>query len=402
MDDIAREYLLIALAIDEIEHGIVDSYYGPPELREEAKSGNADADALARRTAALRNRLSGEADDEQRALWLDRQLLGLETIARRLAGEELPYLTEVERCFDAVPEATPPEDYARTRTELEELLPGAGDLRDRLAEREHRLTLPADRLPELIDWVAADLQAEAAARWPLPDGHELTVSMVSDQPWAAYNWYDGNLKSRVEVNTDLPMRADQLAGTMAHETFPGHHMEHAWKETRLYRELGRGEASAMLINTPEAYISEGLAEVGAWLVNDGARWQERLLALCARAGLALTQEDAQREWQITVAKRRLRGASGDAALQLHVAKRSRDDVVRFLEQDALATHERAVKSLEFIEHPLWRTYVFCYAGGERLLSQWVESAGDKTAQHARFFRLLTEQITPSGITADSA
>ena len=401
MDDIAREYLLIALAIDEIEHGIVDSYYGPPELREEAKSGNADADALARRTAALRNRLSGETDDEQRALWLDRQLLGLETIARRLAGEELPYLTEVERCFDAVPEATPPEDYARTRTELEELLPGDGDLRDRLAERERRLTLPADRLPELIDWVAADLRAEAAARWPLPNGEELTVSMVSDQPWAAYNWYDGNLKSRVEVNTDLPMRADQLAGTMAHETFPGHHMEHAWKETRLYRELGRGEASAMLINTPEAYISEGLAEVGAWLVNDGARWQERLLALCARAGLALTQEDAQREWQITVAKRRLRGASGDAALQLHVAKRSRDDVVRFLEQDALATHERAVKSLEFIEHPLWRTYVFCYAGGERLLSQWVESAGDKTAQHARFFRLLTEQITPSGIAADS-
>ena len=395
MDDIAREYLLIALAIDEIEHGIVDSYYGPPELREEAKSGNADA-------AALRNRLSGETDDEQRALWLDRQLLGLETIARRLAGEKLPYLTEVERCFDAVPEATPPEDYARTRTELEELLPGDGDLRDRLAERERRLTLPADRLPELIDWVAADLQAEAAARWPLPDGQELTVSMVSDQPWAAYNWYDGNLKSRVEVNTDLPMRADQLAGTMAHETFPGHHMEHAWKETRLYRELGRGEASAMLINTPEAYISEGLAEVGAWLVNDGARWQERLLELCARAGLTLTHEDAQREWAITAAKRRLRGASGDAALQLHVAKRSREDVVRFLEQDALATHERAVKSLEFIEHPLWRTYVFCYAGGERLLSQWVESAGDKTAQHARFFRLLTEQITPSGITADSA
>jgi hypothetical protein len=401
MDVIGREYLLIALAIDEIEHGIVDSYYGPPKLREDAKRDNPGAAALSGRASALRRRVENETDDRQRALWLDRQLLGLETIARRLAGEELPYLLEVERCFDAVPEATPPEDYARTRAELDELLPGDGDLHDRLADRERRLTLPADRVPELIDWVAADLRAEAAARWPLPDGEQLTVSMVSDQPWAAYNWYDGNLKSRVEVNTDLPMRADQLAGTMAHETFPGHHMEHAWKETRLYRELGRGEASAMLINTPEAYISEGLAEVGAWLVNDGARWQERLLELCERAGLALTQDDARREWQITVAKRRLRGASGDAALQLHVARRSRDDVVRFLEQAALATHERAVKSLEFIEHPLWRTYVFCYAGGERLLSRWVESAGDKSAQHARFFRLLTEQITPSGIAADS-
>ncbi|MEA2678057.1 MAG: hypothetical protein QOJ81_2198, partial [Chloroflexota bacterium] len=160
-------------------------------------------------------------------------------------------------------------------------------------------------------------------------------------------------------------------------------MEHAWKETRLYRERGYGEASAQLINTPEAYISEGLAEVGAWLLNDEKRFQELLLGVCERAGIAITADDAEREWRTTAALHRLRGAGGDAALQLHVAKRSREDVVRFLEQDALSTRERAVKSLEFIDHPLWRTYVFCYAGGERLLNRWVESAGDKSAQHAR-------------------
>jgi hypothetical protein len=178
-------------------------------------------------------------------------------------------------------------------------------------------------------------------------------------------------------------------------------MEHAWKEARLYRERGYGEASAMLINTPESYISEGLGEVGAWLLNDEARFQELLLGVCERAGIPLTAQDAQREWRTSNALHRLRGSSGDAALQLHVAKRSREDVVRFLEQDALATHERALKNLEFIEHPLWRTYVFCYAGGEQLLSRWVESAGDKSAQYARFFRLLTEQLTPSGIAGDS-
>jgi hypothetical protein len=178
-------------------------------------------------------------------------------------------------------------------------------------------------------------------------------------------------------------------------------MEHSWKEQRLYRERGYGEASAMLINTPESYISEGLAEVGAWLLNDETRFQEILLGVCERAGIAMTLDDAQREWRTANALHRLRGSGGDAALQLHVAKRSKEDVVRFLEQDALATHERALKNLEFVEHPLWRTYVFCYAGGERLLSKWVESAGDESAQHARFFRLLTEQIAPSGIAAES-
>ena len=402
MDNLARDYLLIALSIGEIQEGIVDSYYGPPELRQQAAEGNLGAAALAGRAAELRARLGDETDDAQRGLWLDRQLLGLETIARRLAGDDLPYLVEVERCFDAAPEATPPGDYARARAELEDLLPGDGDLRQRLAERDRRLTVPADRLAGIIDWVAAQLRTAAAGIWSLPDGEQLAFSVVHDEPWSAYNWYDGNLKSRVEVNTDLPIRAQHIAGILAHETFPGHHMEHAWKEARLYREHGYGEASAMLINTPESYISEGLAEVGAWLLNDETRWQELLLGVCERAGIDLTADDAQREWRTATALHRLRGAGGDAALQLHVARRPREDVVRFLEQDALSTHEHALKSLEFIEHPLWRTYVFCYAGGERLLAPWVEAAGDESAQQARFFRLLTEQIAPSGIAAESA
>jgi hypothetical protein len=51
---------------------------------------------------------------------------------------------------------------------------------------------------------------------------------------------------------------------------------------------------------------------------------------------------------------------------------------------------------------LWRTYVFCYAGGERLLSDWCRTGGDEDAQRARFFRLLTEQLTPSEIRAEAA
>jgi hypothetical protein len=388
--------------VGELQEGIVDAYYGPPELSQQAAATNLDAAALATQAAALRARLGDATEDAQRKEWLDRQLIGLETLCRRLGGEELPYMVEVERCFDAVAEPTPLEDYGRVRVELDELLPGSGDLRERLAARDGRLTVPVDRLASVVDWVANELRAAAAALWPLPEGESLTFSMVRDQPWAAYNWYDGNLASRIEINTDLPMRAHQLAAMLAHETFPGHHMEHAWKETRLVRERGYAEASVQLINTPEAYISEGLAEVGAWLVSPEPRWQELLVGVCERAGIRLSPEDAQREWRTAAALHRLRGASGDAALQLHVAHRSRDDVVRFLEQDALASHERALKNLEFIEHPLWRTYVFCYAGGERLLSRWVESAGSPPAQQARFFRLLTEQLTPSGIAAEMA
>lgn len=401
MDEIAREYLLIGLGLGELEDGIVDSYFGPAELLDHARAEKAPPIELVARSAALRARLI-EINDAQRARSLDRQLVALETLARQTAGEQIPYRELVERCFDAAPEPTPPEEYARVREELEDLLPGSGDLRERLSTRHDELTIPADALPSIVDWLLSELRAAAGAIFSIPEGENLTVTLVKDQPWGAYNWYHGGLESLVEINTDLPTRATALIGLLAHETFPGHHLEHASKEARLVRDQGRFESSIQLINTPEAYISEGLAEVGVRFVAPAERWQELLVGICERAGIAMTAQDAQRSWLIDRALHRLRGSSGDAALQMHVAGRSREDVIAFLEQDALSTRERAEKSLEFVTHPLWRAYVFCYAGGEGLLTDWVEAAGDTSGERERFSRLLSEQLTPSGIAAELA
>ena len=107
MDEVAREYLLIGLGLDRLEAGIVDSYYGPSELRDEAAQQDGSALSLGGRAANLRSRLDELTDDAQRHNWLDRQLLGMETLAQRLGGVEMAYIEEVERCFDARPEPTP-------------------------------------------------------------------------------------------------------------------------------------------------------------------------------------------------------------------------------------------------------------------------------------------------------
>ena len=112
-----------------------------------------------------------------------------------------------------------------------------------------------------MDWLLERFQARSADLFGLPPGERLRVSFVRNQPWSAYNWYDGGLRSRIDVNTDLPTHLPVFAHTVAHEAYPGHHLEHAWKEADLV-ERGRVECSAMLINTPECFISEGLADLG--------------------------------------------------------------------------------------------------------------------------------------------
>ena len=404
MDQLARQYLEIALALGEWQAGLVDAYYGPKQEAATAKTlaGNRDGAAgIAHMARALRSVL-WEEPDPQRRLWLDGQLTALETIARRLGGEEMDYLDEVESCFGARPTATAPEAYAAAHRALDELLPSGPDLRSRVEARGERLTIPKERLAGIADWLIAQLRADSGSVFASPAGERLEVSLVTDQPWSAYNWYDGNLSSRVEINTDLPVRAAGLIGTLAHETFPGHHLEHTWKEQRLVRELGRAEASVQLINTPEAYISEGLADLGSSLTVDDARWQELFAGVCEQAGIELVDDEPAAQRRITLALEQLGAIGADAALMLHDQGRPRDEVVAFIMDNALRTAEQAEKSLEFISHPLWRTYVFCYSGGEALLKQWCKAAGDLKAQRKRFFRPLTEQLTTVGIAAETA
>lgn len=401
MDDVAHEYLLIGLSLGELQDGVVDAYFGPPDVKQQARAEKATAADLAKRSVALRARVD-EVEDAQRARWLDRQLIGTETIARQLDGEEFPYEQLVERCFDAAPKRTPADEYARVRDELEHLLPGAGDLRERLEAHEDTLTVPLDKLGPIVEWVTAELRRTALELFSVPDGEDLSISLVTNEPWGAYNWYDGNLHSRIEVNTDLPVRAPSLIGLLAHEAYPGHHLEHTSKEQHLVREQARYESSIQLINTPEAYISEGLAETGARFTADEGRWRILLKGICWRAGIPMDDQEIERNWQIRCAFHSLRAIQGDAALQLHVDGRSSEDVVTFLETNALVTHDRATKMLEFVTHPLWRAYVFCYAGGEELTTRWVEQAGSRAGEIEQFSRLLAEQLTPSGIALNMA
>ena len=80
----------------------------------------------------------------------------------------------------------------------------------------------------------------------------------------------------------------------------------------------------------------------------------------------------------------------------HVEGRSHDEVVGYLRDVGRLSGDRAEKRLEFIEHPLWRTYVFVYAEGEALLERWVDAVSEPE-RAARFGRLLREQLTPGAV-----
>ena len=98
---------------------------------------------------------------------------------------------------------------------------------------------------------------------------------------------------------------------------------------------------------------------------------------------------------------RLKESRVNAALMRHVDGAGHDQVLAWLERVGRYPPAVAAKRLEFIEHPLWRTYVFVYHEGEALLRRWLDAAPE-AERAARFGRLLREQLTPATIAAELA
>ena len=191
--------------------------------------------------------------------------------------------------------------------------------------------------------------------------------------------------------------------TVAHETYPGHHLEHAWKEADLVDGAGRLEASILLINTPECLISEGLADLGVRFAVPADEHADLLVELFDRAGLAIAtdgsaaREAAERTLALAPHREALTAIRGNAAILRHADGWSHDAVLAYLRDVGRFAPDVAAKRLEFIEHPLWRTYVFVYAEGRALLERWVNAVPD-AERSARFGRLLHEQLTPAAVT----
>jgi hypothetical protein len=212
---------------------------------------------------------------------------------------------------------------------------------------------------------------------------------VTNEPWSGFNYYLGGLRSRVAINTDLPVLATALGHLVAHEAYPGHHTEHSRKEVGLVRRRNRLEETIFLVGAPQCLLAEGLADLGLEVLC-GERPEGVEADHLQPLGIPFDAEVAARARQAAEA---LNGVRGNLALLLHTDGKDEDEVVAYAERWGLLPRARAQKAVEFQTDPTWRAYIFCYIDGLRLCRSF--TAGDP----ARFDRLLTEQLLPSDLAA---
>ncbi|WP_328857497.1 DUF885 domain-containing protein [Williamsia herbipolensis] len=400
-ESLITDYLRAGLAFDRLEEGFVDAYTGDPRLRAQSQRDPApDPAELARRVRGIRADVEASDLSAARRDFVASHLRAMECSARRFAGEEIGFVEEVSHYFDVDIAMGDPDTYRAAHAALDEVLAGRGDLAERYAAHRGADEIPADRLDECVAAFSSALRERVRADHPLPDSEVVEFEVVGDKPWSGFNYYLGDYRSKVAINSDLTQHMASLPHLIAHEAYPGHHTEHCRKEQLLVGS-GQREQTIFLVNTPQCLMAEGLADhaLTATIGPDWGLWAQEIYA---DLGLRFDGERAQR---IATATGGLLGVRQDAALLLHDRGRDSDTVAQYLQTWLLASPARARQMLRFLSSPLWRAYISTYVEGYRLLASWLEHGPGATsvaARSARFGRLLDEPLTPAALRTELA
>ena len=396
-------FIELGLGLGRHIDGLVDAYYGPPAIKERIDAAPVTAPiqlaADARSLLSALDAGAGPPDlDPNRRRYLRAQVSGLLTVASKLAGDPISYADEVESCYGIRPTMEPEDVFEAAHRRLDEALPGNGShtgngsLAERLIAWREAQAVPVDKLAAAIDSLAEDLRERTDRLFGLPDGNHIDFELVTDQPWSGFNYYLGDLRSRVAINTDLPVLSTVLPHLVAHEAFPGHHTENCLKEVGLTRRRHFQEESIFCVGTPQCLLAEGLADLGLEIVVPGGA--ENRAAMAAEHFRSLgVPFDADTAAVVAEASDGLGKVRGNAALLLHEEGRPVEEAIAYLARWGLLPERRAAKAIEFLTDPTWRAYITCYLEGLPLCRSFV--GGDP----ARFRRLLSEQLLPGDLAS---
>ena len=382
MADQVERYLELALRLGRHDADLVDAYYGPEEL-----SRRVEAEEL-REPAALAVDAEALAEEAAADKWLAAQVQSLGATARKLGGERLGYAEEGRLVYGIEPRWHDEEPFRRAAAILDEALPGQGDVRERYARWFAETAVPAELVEQAVLDAAAELRRLTREAIGLPDGEEFDLELVTGERWLGYARYLGGLRTRIQVNTDLPLPASDLVPVTSHEIYGGHHTHRVWQETELVRGQGQLERTLDVLWSPEAVISEGVAMTGpALLVGDG---QQLAAEVLGRLGFAY---DAELGSRVAEARRLLLPIAANLAMLIHDRGASPEEARDYADTWSLQPADRVAKQIDSQLRSPSPPYQHTYWQGLELVEAHV--SGDPK----RFRALLTARLLPRELQA---
>lgn len=399
--DISDAYMRLTLEAGTHEAEWVDAYYGPAALQEAAKANPrslaeliTEARVLIAKTDAALPGIASEAD-RRRALALRGMLVAADTRLQMLQGRKFGFIEEAKGQFATEPDLKPLSYYDVILANLEKLIPGEGALAARVDAFNERYTIPKERLQPVFDAAIAECKKRTAQYIALPAGETFNMEFVTGKPWSGYNYYKGNYKSLIQINTDLPIRISRAVDLGCHEGYPGHHVLNLMVEQKLAREKGWREYEVNPLYSPTSVLSEGSANYGIDLAFPGPerlKFEREILYPLA----GLNPASAEAYWKMQQMTEALSGARLTIAKMYLDGEVTRAQALELTQKYQLLSPKRAEQQVGFTDH--YRSYVINYGWGKDLVRAYIERGNpDRATRWQRMEKILSEPTQPADL-----
>ena len=399
MDTMAERYVKLVLALGQHDADYVDAYYGPPEWKADVERRKPALTAIDKDAEQLLGELArlnptGDEIARLRHQYVRRQLEALRARVRMLSGAKLSFDEESRALYDAVAPTHPESYFQAIVNELEPLLPGSGTLIERYDAFRKDFIVAPGRLDAVFDKAIAECRTRTLKHVTLPATESFTVEYVTNKSWSGYNWYQGNFRSLIQVNTDLPIYIDRAVDLACHEGYPGHHVYNVLLEKHLVRDRGWQEYTVYPLFSPQSLIAEGTANYGIDVAFPGSdRLEFERTVLFPLAGL--NQARAAEYYKVQTLVERLAYAGNEAARRYLNGEIDRATAAAWLVRYAMMSAPRAEQRVRFMDQ--YRSYVINYNLGKDLVKQHVEASAGTGDRWQEFVKLLSSPRLPSGL-----
>ena len=405
---IAEKYVKLGLTIGQFDPDFVDAYYGPDSLQpapQLKRSMPADSllnavNLLLKEVSQFTTSATNKASIE-RAKWMQGQLLAFSRRIKITSGKVGDFDEESQDLFGATAPRNSEGYFQDILKQLDSFLPGSGTTAAKAEALSKQFVIPKDKIDTVFKAAIAEARQRTAQHFTLPAGETFTMEYVTGKPWSGYNWYKGNFKSVIQINTDLPINIERAIDLACHEGYPGHHVYNVLLEKNLYRDKVWVEMSLYPLFSPQSIIAEGSANYGIEMAFPGEeknRFAKRVLF--PLAGLDTAKADAY--FKMLELKSKLNYARNEAARGFLNGTFSEEEALRWLTGYSLFSPAAATKSLNFIKK--YRSYVINYNYGQDMIRNYIENNGGGSGSEDKrwqlFGWLLSNAVTPNDLLAN--
>lgn len=397
---LAEKYVRLGLEIGQYDPAFVDAYYGPDSLKPVSKKDSLlPKDSLLKAVNNLIDSFHVLTDKKEvphslqkRITWISKQLIAFKQRIKIFSGEFQDFDSESAELFSVKAPVYNETHFKSIVSQLDSILPPGSTIPERVQALSKKFIIPKDKLDTVFKTAIAEAQRRTKKFIPLPENESFTLEYVTGKTWSGYNWYKGNYKSIIQINTDLPIQIERAIDLGCHEGYPGHHVYNMLLEKNLYHDKSWVEISLYPLYSPQSFIAEGTANHGIEMAFPG----EEKNIYCKNVLLPLAGLDTIGigiYLKVIELKNALNYVRNEVARGILNKTMSEQEAIRWLTEYGLMSAESAKKSIGFIQSN--RSYVICYNYGKDMVKNYIDTRGTTPEKRWELFGwILKNPVTP--------